>query len=215
MWNSLGNLDAHLVVDLAYVIVPHLKSICGTLDLPLRTTRSCLLLRKDKIRPNIWPEIPKDLSLRRRPGCQTLSKALDISSATAQVVPDLLKALAILSNTTVIRSAVDREDLEPYWKSENRQHFSRWPTSLLFKFFKNFTNHRKRINRAVDFSSRPFPNILKHRNHQWDLPAIWKTRLLQTHIEEFSQVCVKVRVHSSSEPSLEDSSVLLWILRNI
>ena len=52
----------------------------------------------------------------RRPACQTLSKALDISSATARVAPDLLKALAILSDTTVKRSAVDREDLNPYWK---------------------------------------------------------------------------------------------------
>ena len=34
-----------------------------------------------------------------------------ILSATAQLAPDLLKALAILSETTVRRSAVDREDL--------------------------------------------------------------------------------------------------------
>ena len=46
----------------------------------------------------------------------TLSKALDISSARAQVAPDLLKALAFLLDTTVRRSAVDREDLKPYWK---------------------------------------------------------------------------------------------------
>ena len=53
----------------------------------------------------------------RRPPCQTLSKTLDISSATAWVAPDLLKALAILSDTTVGRSAVDQEDLKPFWKS--------------------------------------------------------------------------------------------------
>ena len=53
------------------------------------------------------PEIPKDLSLRRRPAYQTLLKALDISSATAQVAPDLLKTLAILSYITVRISAVD------------------------------------------------------------------------------------------------------------
>ena len=41
-----------------------------------------------------------------------------MSSATAQVAPDLFKALAILSETTVRRSAVDREDLKPYWKTE-------------------------------------------------------------------------------------------------
>ena len=36
----------------------------------------------------------------------------------AQVTPDLLKALAIPSDTTARRSAVDREYLKPYWKSE-------------------------------------------------------------------------------------------------
>ena len=54
-----------------------------------------------------------------------MSKVLDISSAIAQVAPNILKILAILSDTTVRRSAVDREDLEPYWKSEKRPHFSR------------------------------------------------------------------------------------------
>ena len=74
--------------------------------------------------------------MRGRPACQTLSKALDISSATVRLTPDLLKALAILSDTTV-RSAVDPEDLKPYWKSEKRPHLSRWSTILLFtSFFK-------------------------------------------------------------------------------
>ena len=36
-------------------------------------------------------------------------------SATSEVVPDLLKALAILLDTTVRRSVVDREDLKPYY----------------------------------------------------------------------------------------------------
>ena len=49
----------------------------------------------------------------------------DVSYATVRVVPDLLKALAILSDTTVRRSAVDREDLKPYWRSEKRPHSSR------------------------------------------------------------------------------------------
>ena len=50
---------------------------------------------------------------------------MDISSATARVAPDLLKALAILSDATVIRSAVDQEDLKPYWKTEKRSHLFR------------------------------------------------------------------------------------------
>ena len=44
--------------------------------------------------------------MQRRPVFQTLLKALNVSSATAQVDPDLLKALTILSDTTVRRSAV-------------------------------------------------------------------------------------------------------------
>ena len=70
-----------------------------------------------------------------RPACQTLSKALNISSATAQVAPDLLKAQAMLSDTTVRRSAVDREDLKLYWKLEKRPYFSRRSTILIFTSF--------------------------------------------------------------------------------
>ena len=49
--------------------------------------------------------------MRRRPACQTLSKALDISSATARIAPDLLKSLVILSDTTAGRSELDWGDL--------------------------------------------------------------------------------------------------------
>ena len=51
-------------------------------------------------------------------------------SATGWVAPNLLKALAILSDATVRRSAVDWEDLKPYCKSEKKpQFFQRlyWP----------------------------------------------------------------------------------------
>ena len=67
----------------------------------------------------------------RRPACQTLSKALDISSATAQVAPDQLSALVILSDTVVKRSAVVWEYLKPYWKSEKRPHLLRIPKRSL------------------------------------------------------------------------------------
>ena len=93
----------------------------------------------------------------RRPAWQTLLKALDISSATARVVPGLLKALAILSDVTVKRSAVDRENLKPYWKSGKSTHFSRWSTSLLFgSFFKDFTNHSTASLSEVYFRFRRF-----------------------------------------------------------
>ena len=151
-------------------------------DVPSRTTRSCLLLRIEEIRANIWPENQWDLSLWRRPTWQTLSNVLDISSATARVAPDLLKVLAILSSTTVGRSAV----LKSYWKSEKRPHFSLINNAIIYKFFKDLTNHRKKTNCAVVFSCRPFPNILLYRDHWWNLRRIQKMRPLQKVIEEFS-----------------------------
>ena len=91
------------------------------------------------------------------------SRALNISSTTAQIVPDLLKALKCLSDTNVRRSAVDREDPKPCWKSEMRPHFSTWLTSpsIIYKFFKNFTNHCKKTNTVVDFFCWTLPIILK------------------------------------------------------
>ena len=50
-----------------------------------------------------------------------MSTALDISSATTRVAPDLLKALAVLLDMTVRRSAVDQEDLKSY---QEKGHFS-------------------------------------------------------------------------------------------
>ena len=96
---------------------------CSCEEFPSRTTRSHLLLRNEEIRPNIWPEIPWDLSLWRRPTCQSLSKALDISSARTRVVPNLLKSLTIISEMTVRRSAVGWEDLKPHWKSQKMSFF--------------------------------------------------------------------------------------------
>ena len=57
---------------------------------------------------------------------------------------------------------------------------------IIYKFFKGFTNRRKETNRAVVFSQRPLPSILKYRDHRWNLPTIWKTRSLQKHMEGFS-----------------------------
>ena len=92
-----------------------------------------------------------------RATCQTLPKALDVSGATARVAPDLLKVLAILSGTTVRRSAVDQEDLKPYWKSEKKPHFSMRSTILLFtSFSKTLLTSERRLTGwwflAIDLS---------------------------------------------------------------
>ena len=73
--------------------------------------------------------------MRRRPACQTLSKALDILSATPRVALDLTKALVILSDTTVRRLAVDREDLKHTGNEKKGHIFLSDQQSLLFTSF--------------------------------------------------------------------------------
>ena len=65
---------------------------------------------------------------------------------------------------------------------------------IIYKFLKDFTNHRKKTNMAMVFSCRPFPNIFKCRDHGWDFPTIWKTSFLQTHNEDFSYYVSKSRL---------------------
>ena len=85
----------------------------------------------------------------RRPACQTLSKALYISSATARVGPDLLKALAILSDTAVRSSVVDQKNILEIWK---RSHFSRWSAILLFtNFSKTLPTKERRLTEGGSF----------------------------------------------------------------
>ena len=81
-----------------------------------------------------------------RPACQTLWKAFDISSATARIAPDLLKATGILSDTTARRLRRPKTILE------------------IRKKGKCFTNPRKKTNRMVVFSSRPSPTFLNTGN---------------------------------------------------
>ena len=72
---------------------------------------------------------------------------------------------------------------------------------IICKFFKDFADQKKKTNNVVVLSCICSPNIVKYREYQRDLPKIWKTRLLQTHIEEF--ICINVQAHSSLEPPLE------------
>ena len=51
---------------------------------------------------------------------------MDISSATARVASDLSKTLAILSDTSVRRSAVDREDLTTLEIRKKATFFLNW-----------------------------------------------------------------------------------------
>ena len=97
---------------------------------------------------------------------KSLRHIMSYSSSSTRPV----KTLSILSDTTVRRFTVDWENLKPYWKSQERAHFS-WRsgtllfTTFIFHFLQDFTKHKKETNRVVFFSCRPLPNILKYRNH--------------------------------------------------
>ena len=89
---------------------------------------------------------------------------MDVPSTTAEVAPEPLEALAILSDTT---DTLNRGDLKPCWKLEKRSRFSMSMInkSIIYKFFKDFSNHRKKTNIEVVFRDRPLPNILKYKDH--------------------------------------------------
>ena len=83
-----------------------------------------------------------------------LSKALDISSATARVAPDLLKIPQQFYHIQLYK--------EPKTILEIRKkgHISLGDQrSYYLQVFQRFTNHRKKIKRAVVFSYRPFLNV--------------------------------------------------------
>ena len=44
---------------------------------------------------------------------------------------------------------------------------------IIYTFFKGLTNHRKKTDKAVAFTSRSLPNALKYKDPKLDLPAIW------------------------------------------
>ena len=125
----------------------------------------------------------------KRPTCQTLSRAWDISSATVQVAPDLLKMLAILSETEDLAADPPKTILE----IRKKGHISLGDQQAYYLQVFQRKNRRK-TNSVVVFSYRPFPKILKYRDHQWDLPTTWKIRLFQTLIEDLSWYVWKFRL---------------------
>ena len=150
-------------------------------DFPCRTTKSCLLLRKEEIRPNIWPKIPEDLCLWWRPICFTHIKCYKSSSPRPSKSP----SNSIRYNYQKICSSSKRTKTI-LWIRKNATFFQVITNPVIYTFSKDFTNHRKMTNKAAVFCHTFFPNILKYRNHLLDLPTLWKTTFLQKNIEEFS-----------------------------
>ena len=95
--------------------------------------------------------------LGRKPACQPMLKALDISSALTWVASDQLKSLTILSDITVGRSAVHQED--PNYTEDQKGHVSRWSTSSLL--FTSFSDHRIKTNTTLNDYTKTLHNQLK------------------------------------------------------
>ena len=122
-----------------------------------------------------------------------------MTSTTARVAPDLSKALPITSDITVRRSPVDREDLKPYWKSEKKTTFLKDINKpIIYKFFKGFTNHRKKTNREVVFSCRLFQTFLNTGSTDETFQQSGKQDSFR-HILKSSLVYIKVQTHNSLE----------------
>ena len=80
-----------------------------------------------------------------------------MSSATAGIAPDLLKALAILPSHNCEKLCNRPRRPKPYWKSEKKVPFLQVINGLIIqKFFKDFNNHKKILTGqqclAVDLS---------------------------------------------------------------
>ena len=125
-----------------------------------------------------------------------LSKALDISSDSVWVPPDLLKALIILSDKTIRRAVVDLEKLKSYWKSEKRLYFS---NDLLSTIFSKILHSAKRVLTGWQFLSVNLtPTFLNTRTTNETLQQSGKW-------DSFRHVCLKVQAYNYSEQPLEYS----------
>ena len=71
----------------------------------------------------------------KKTSISNLSNSFHILNATARVVLDILKALVIIWVPADKRSSVERNELKPYWKSEEISHFPRWLANLFLTSF--------------------------------------------------------------------------------
>ena len=112
-----------------------------------------------------------------------MSKA--ISSATARGAPHLFKALAILADTSVGRSAVDRKDLKSCWNQKN-----------------SFVTTKRRLTGWQLLTGDLLPTLL----NAWTTNETFQQSGKQDFLDTRRRVqleCVNIQAHSSLEPPLE------------
>ena len=128
-------------------------------------------------------------------------KAWVMSKAKAQVVQSLLKIETILSDTTLLRSAVNWEDWNHTENQKEKPHFLRWITSLLFiSFSKSLIITERRLTGLlfldIDFSPKRSwiqgPQTRPSNSLENKIPpdTYWRVQL------EY----MKVQAHTSSQP---------------
>ena len=139
---------------------------------------------RNKVKYLTWNFIR--LKFGKNSSIQSLLKVLNISSAKARVAwPDTSPSNSIGHNCQKICSWSRRSKTI----LENRKKVTFIyvvNNPIIYKFFKDFTNRKKKSNRVVVFSSKPFPTFLRYRDHWWNLLTIWKNKIFQIDIEEFS-----------------------------
>ena len=140
-------------------------------DFPSRTTQGRLLLRK--VKKTSMPNPVKGLGYMK---CYSLSSPRPVKSPSKSIRHNNCQKICSQSRRPKTILEV-RKKTRFLWVIINR---------IIYKFFKDFNNDRKKTNRTVVFSCRSFPNICKYRDYRWNLLTISKRRLLKTLIEEFS-----------------------------
>ena len=157
-------------------------------DFASKITWSHLLLRKKEIRPNkylTWNSIR--LKFVKKIGMLNSVKSLGYitchSSSSPGPVKNPSNFIRYICEKICSWSRRPKTILEIRKKATFHLVIN---NPIIYKLVKDFPNHRKKTKRPAVFSCGPFPNILKYWDHWWNLPTIWKTRLLKALIEEFS-----------------------------
>ena len=129
----------------------------------------------------------------RRSACQTLLKSLRYIKCHSSSSPRPIKSPSnsIRCGCQKISSWSRRcENILDIRQKATFKAINQVTSKPKFMFFKDITNQktntRQKTNRVVVLSHTPLPSILKYSDYRCNLPAAWKTRFLQTHIEDFS-----------------------------
>lgn len=127
-----------------------------------------------------------------------------ILSATARVVPGMLKALVILSTANVKISTVERETQNCSGNQKKKTTVTKaMRKPIVFNLSKFLRTTERKFTGVLLFNCIGLPNVLQHNDHKLGFPTIWKTVFFQAHIWEDQLICEKNQAHSFSELQLD------------